>query len=114
MPRAQISGPIPLAYAHPDMDDLINENLGSMLYLGYRPTNSFDIHKCFYDSGKKYPFNQFHLCKSKFLESFFRKYYSDFEFHSPRKQGMLFDDCELTFDSFFEGGNLDAVYFHQE
>ena len=24
IPKAQITGPIPLAYAHPDMDDLIN------------------------------------------------------------------------------------------
>ena len=48
MPRSQITGPIPLAYAHPDLDDLIEANLNPMIYLGYRPANTFDIHKQFY------------------------------------------------------------------
>lgn len=69
------------------MDDLLLENINpqSLVYLGYRPTNSFDIHKKFYKDGQNYPFNQFHLCKSQFLERFFKKYYSDFEFNSIRK-----------------------------
>ena len=80
MPRAQITGPIPIAFAHPDMDDLLSEHIdsSSVIYNGYRPTNTFEIHKSFYGNGDNYPFNQFHLCKSQFLERFFRKYYSDF------------------------------------
>ena len=86
MPRSQITGPIPLAFAHPDMDDLLSEHIdpNSIIYFGYRPTNTFDIHKNFYEKGEKYPFNQFHLCKSKFLERFFRKHYSDFEFDAKK------------------------------
>lgn len=113
MPRSQITGPIPLAYAHPDLDDLIEANIGPMIYLGYRPTNTFDVHKQFYGEGKNYPFNQFHLCKSQFLERFFKKYYSEYDFYSKRQHGMQTEDSPLIFDSFFEGGNLDAVYFTQ-
>lgn len=82
VPKAQITGPIPISFSHPDMDDLLLEHIDSksLIYLGYRPTNSFDIHRKFYNSAQNYPFNQFHLCKSQFLERFFRKYYSDFEF----------------------------------
>ena len=61
-----------------------------MLYLGYRPTNTFEIHQKFYESGNKYPFYQFHLCKSQFLERFFKKYYSGYEFDSDRKVGNFF------------------------
>ena len=43
IPRAQITGPIPTAFAHPDMDDLLSEHSdpNSIVYLGYRPTNTF-------------------------------------------------------------------------
>jgi hypothetical protein len=58
-----------------------------MVYLGYRATNTFEIHQKFYESGNKYPFYQFHLCKSQFLERFFKKYYSGYEFKSERKVG---------------------------
>ena len=95
------------------MDELLLDSINpqSLIYLGYRPTNSFDIHRKFYNFGQNYAFNQFHLCKSQFLERFFKKYYSDFEFDSVRKEGMAIENSPLVFDSFFEGGNLDAVYY---
>jgi hypothetical protein len=52
VPKAQITGPIPISFSHPDMDDLLLEHIDSksLIYLGYRPTNSFDIHRKFYNS----------------------------------------------------------------
>jgi hypothetical protein len=38
---------------------------------------------------KKYPFYQFHLFKSQFLDRFFKKYYSEFEYISTRTPGQI-------------------------
>ena len=105
-----------------------------MVYLGYRPGTTFDLHQRFYGNGMNYPFHQFHLCKAQFLERFFRKYYSEYEFGGGREEKVFGEKEEgedgkgegengnganrphrhhqrLRFDSSFEGGNLDAVYY---
>lgn len=46
VPKAQITGPIPLAYAHPDSDQIISEKAdkGLVIFYGPRFNNSFEIH----------------------------------------------------------------------
>jgi len=83
IPRSQITGPIPLSFTSFINDEFIEMKMKIMIYLGYRPQHTFELHEKYYDKGKflfiigqKYPFYQFHLCKSMFLERFFKKYYS--------------------------------------
>lgn len=51
IPKAQITGPIPLAYSHPDSDQIIFEKAekGLVLYYGPRFNNSFAIHREYYE-----------------------------------------------------------------
>jgi hypothetical protein len=113
VPRTQIAGPIPLAFQNGVLDLVLDrEGLANVIYLGWRPANTFELHEKFCGGNSKYPFYQFHLCKSTFLSNFIRKYYPDYNFSNKRPfLGMnpSLKDRLLVFDSDYEGGNLDAV-----
>jgi hypothetical protein len=118
VPRTQIAGPIPLTFQNYAIDSMIETTLQysptGVLYLGWRPSNTFEVHEKYCESNKKYPFYQFHLCKSTFLSNFIRKYYPEYNFTKKRpfygmNPNINNDAQELLFDSDYEGGNLDAV-----
>jgi hypothetical protein len=52
MPRSQITGPIPLSFSQESFDWVIENKNDSLIYLGYRPATTFDLHQRYYGEGK--------------------------------------------------------------
>lgn len=88
VPKTQIAGPIPLTFQNSTVDSMLETtlqySLGSVIYLGWRPNNTFQVHEAYCEAGKNYPFLQFHLCKSTFLSNFVKKYYPEYNFNRKR------------------------------
>jgi hypothetical protein len=51
IPRSQIAGPIPLSFSSYINDEVIEKKMRSMIYLGYRPKHSFELHERYYEKG---------------------------------------------------------------
>lgn len=75
IPKNILSGPIPIRFSQPFLEEYLKDNLKieSLIYVGYRPLNSFELHKKFYGNGENYSFHQLGVCKEQLLNSFLRK-----------------------------------------
>jgi hypothetical protein len=51
IPRSQITGPIPLSFNSYINDEVIETKMKSMIYLGYRPQHTFELHERYYEKG---------------------------------------------------------------
>lgn len=98
-PQLGIKNPFPLVYPDPLSRSVRCQK--DFVYLGARPTHSYDLHMCF-SSAQTYSIKQDDL--RNFREAVRKQL---LVFH-PAKPQHLPDP--LTFDSFFESGNCDAVW----
>jgi hypothetical protein len=106
LPKLNCPGaPIPLSFdlSDQDFEEAIDSN--NIIYYGYRPKTTFELHKAFANRSS-YPFalsdklisliNEVNMCNKDLFNN------------TKRKCGMVIED-DLTFDSYFESGNLDMV-----
>jgi hypothetical protein len=108
LPKLNAPGaPIPLRYDLNDDDYDENVNTKNVIYYGYRPINTFELHKA-YSNKNTYPFNV-----SDRILSLINEISSYHKEDHKRACGMVQQD-DLIFDSNFESGNLDLVVKLQE
>ena len=107
-------------YSDSNLDKIVENqlklNYNSVVYLGFRPENSFELHEA-YANNESYPFKILKFVKDKWLK--YRKYQEDENDTLKQKikkkiirpfDGMNPDIfCDLIFDSKFESGNLDCI-----
>ena len=106
-------GPIPLVFSHnqlPSTRDLLKFVRNSAVYYGFRPADSYVMHKLFSKAPGGYFYN-FESPLISVIEHLSKKNQSKLENSGRSWIGMRPSVSEesIHFDSFFEGGNLDKA-----
>ena len=106
LPKLNCPGaPIPLSFDLSDQDIEDRVDAQNVIYYGYRPKTTFELHNAFANKDS-YPFalsdklisliNEVNMCNKDLFNN------------TKRMCGMAVED-DLVFDSYFESGNLDMV-----